>query len=315
MTPLVGLGEFLIALHPTTYFVVVCGAVMLFALLAWYAFQYLRWFRLFEDTPTSRVQTAAQGFVELEGRVSAIGTEPLHSPLRRVPCVWYSMRVEELETGIGYVGDTGLWGLAIAAALFILHLFEVRRTGKLVREESSGEFFLIRDPTGTCLVDPQDAHVVGAKTKVWTIGAFRYEEAVIAVGDPIYALGLFRTHREHVERSERQEITDLISDWKLDQARLVARFDANRDGTIDQREWEVARAAAAEEVRSRRLRRGAGPELHLLCRPRDRRPFVLSLLRQQRLINHHWFRSVMCTLGALIVGTLIAWSNSVRPLW
>jgi hypothetical protein len=89
----------------------------------------------------------------------------------------------------------------------------------------------------------------------------------------------------------------------------------NRDGKLDSWEWEAARLAAQEEVRARRLQRGAGPELHVLCRPADKRPFMLSLLRQQGLITHHWLRSTLSIFGSLAVGMLILWSLTVRSLW
>ena len=60
---------------------------------------------------------------------------------------------------------------------------------------------------------------------------------------------------------------------------------------------------------------GAGREMHVLCRPVDRRPFVLSLLRQRGLIKHHWFNSVLAVLAILAVGILILWSLTVRLPW
>jgi hypothetical protein len=309
------LREELLALSPGAYLLVFALAMAALGYLIWYSFAHLKRYRLMEDTPTSKIHTAAQGFVELEGRVATTSAEPLYSPLRRVHCVWYSFRIEELETGLRALQVTGPWGLLAAFALFVLHMFEVRRTGVLINSGTSEEFFLIRDATGTCLVDPKDAHVVGAKTKVWTIGEKRYEESVIEVDQPIYALGLFRTDRAQLERPEWKEVEELIGDWRRDQKKLAARFDMNRDGKLDSWEWEAARLAAQEEVRARRLQRGAGPELHVLCRPSDKRPFMLSLLRQQGLITHHWLRSTLSIFGSLAVGMLILWSLTVRSLW
>jgi hypothetical protein len=315
MTPTSWLREELLTLHPGVYAIWLLLAGALLVALLKYSFTHVWRYRLIEDTPTARVQTAPQGFVELEGRVAPLGPEPLYSPLRRMHCVWYSYRVEQFESGLAAAQLTGPWAIVIAFVLFVLHMFEVRRTSLVVDSGTSDEFFLIRDATGTCLVDPQDAQVVGAKTKVWTIGEHRYEESVIEVDQPIYALGLFRTHREHLERPEWQETEELIRDWRRDQRKLAARFDFNRDGKLDSWEWEAARLAAQDEVRQLRLQRGTGPELHVLCRPTDKRPFMLSLLRQQGLITHHWFRSVLSILGSLAVGILIIWSLTLRLPW
>ena len=309
------LREELLALSPGAHLLAVALAALLLFYLVWYSFAHLRRYRLMEDTPTSKIQTAAQGFVELEGYVASTGPVSTLSPLRRLPCVWWSYRVESIEPAFDVASVGGAWGMLAGAVLFLLHMFEVRRTSVTIEQGTSSEFFLIRDRTGFCLVDPQEAHVIGPRTKVWTIGSCRYEESVICVGDPIYALGLFRTHREHLDRSEGQEVAELIGDWKKDQKRLTARFDMNRDGTIDSWEWEAARVAAQEEVRARRLQRGAGPEMHVLCRPADKRPFMLSLLRQQGLIAHHWFRSALSIVGSVVVGLLILWSLTVRSLW
>ena len=57
------------------------------SLLAW-AGNYRRW-RLIVDTPTSRIDSAAQGYVELAGTAHWPGDTPLSSELAGVPCCWY----------------------------------------------------------------------------------------------------------------------------------------------------------------------------------------------------------------------------------
>ena len=81
--------------------------------------------RWIEDTPTSRVRSAAQGLVELNGMLDAGGHEPLLSPLGKKPCLWYRFRVEEHR---GRSDRDNQW--------------------RTVEQGVSGRPFLLRDPTG-----------------------------------------------------------------------------------------------------------------------------------------------------------------------
>ena len=48
--------------------------------------------RLIEDTPTSRIRSAPQGFVELAGVAGVFEGEPIIAPLTQRPCCWYRYR-------------------------------------------------------------------------------------------------------------------------------------------------------------------------------------------------------------------------------
>ncbi|HET7597716.1 MAG TPA: hypothetical protein VFK15_12360 [Burkholderiales bacterium] len=77
---------------------------------------------------------------------------------------------------------------------------------------------------------------------------------------------------------ERADVSDLLGEWKKDKAQLLARFDGNKDGEIDLKEWEQARLEAQKEVRARNAdARGAMIEgVNLLRRPRDGRLFLIA---------------------------------------
>lgn len=300
-------------LLPLQYAIAAVLATLVLLVLVYFCFRQLRWLRIVEDTPTALIRSAAQGFVELEGRAAFPRQPALTSPLCSRPCVWWSYRIEEIDVDGDFV-EAGWWGFVIVAAWFLLHLFEVRRTGRLVESGESAQPFLIRDFSGACLVEPEHAEVIGAKTKVWTIGSRRFEESIIPVGARLYALGFFHTPSHDPAALEKREVGELISTWKLDRIKLAERFDANRDGQIDQVEWEVAWQAATDEVRRRRVEREPMPELHVLCNPRDARPFVLSLLHQDKLISRYWFQSVLSLLASATVVTVLAWSLRIRGL-
>lgn len=59
---------------------------------AWYA--NLKRYRTVADTPTSRIASAPQGYVELVGRGQQPPGAGLLSPISGLPCLWYRYRVE-----------------------------------------------------------------------------------------------------------------------------------------------------------------------------------------------------------------------------
>jgi hypothetical protein len=70
--------------------------------------------RAVADTPTSRVASAPQGYVELFGRAKPHPGMSMTSPVSMRPCVWFRYRIEEQsgnkwkEVGSGMSTDTFL---------------------------------------------------------------------------------------------------------------------------------------------------------------------------------------------------------------
>ena len=62
------------------------------------AFKGLHRSRLLEDTPTSLVRSASQGYVEFEGTGRRLDGEPVIAPLTGTACTWWSYPVEERKT-------------------------------------------------------------------------------------------------------------------------------------------------------------------------------------------------------------------------
>ena len=51
--------------------------------------------RIIEDTPTSKIRSAARGYVELEGRARAFNNKPIQARLSHMPCLWYKYKIEK----------------------------------------------------------------------------------------------------------------------------------------------------------------------------------------------------------------------------
>jgi hypothetical protein len=269
------------------------GAIAALGLL-FTGFALLRRARLLEDTPTSLIRSAAQGYVELSGHARLLPGPPIVSPLSDTPCVWWSYHVQERYSE----GGKTEW--------------------RTVENETSGELFLLADSTGECIVDPDYADVTASLRRSWggpvqrphcppdgswfTFGSYRYNEKLILVGAPLYTTGWFRTQTSILDFNESRDVSELLAEWKRDRRTLLKHFDTNGDGEIDLQEWEAARRAALEQVRARQVEQSLNPELNVLAKPPDHRPFILSTLTQKSLTRRFRFWGLLCLLAAVTIG-------------
>jgi len=224
--------------------------------------------RAFEDTPASRVRSAAQGYVELSGIARALPGTPTRAPLTGKPCLWFQYKIEER-------GSRNDW--------------------RTIDSGTSDETFALDDDTGRVTVDPTGADVTALDKSVWYaddpgtlpalrpiqwMGAlasrYRCTERLIVEGQPLSAVGLFRTQRAaDAAGSPDTELALRLREWKQDPQRM-ARVDRDHDGTISPAEWEQARSEARDEVLKELREQAAQPGWHVLQKPVDGRPFLLG---------------------------------------
>ncbi|MGH8456281.1 MAG: GIDE domain-containing protein [Stenotrophobium sp.] len=284
-------------------FWLVCGGAVTLALFA-FGFMQLSRARLLEDTPTSLIRSAAQGYVELCGHAGMMPGPEILSPLSDTRCVWWSYRVEHRERD----GDKTRW--------------------VTVENRTSDDLFLLCDTTGDCVIDPDGASIMPSLRRSWSgptprphrgpeggwlsFGDYRYHERLIKVGDLLYATGWF--HSQGAERAfdEPADVRDLLADWKKNRADLLKRFDANHDGQIDMQEWEAARAAALAEVREHEVQNSINPDVHVLSKPRDARPYIISTLSQRDLMRRYRWFAVASVIAAFALGIFCARALELR---
>ena len=305
---------------PLLHFWIWSGGLSLASLFSlFFAFRNLHRARLIEDTPTSRIRSAHQGYVELVGEAANMKGEPILAPLTRLPCCWWRYRVERKQ-------DKG-W--------------------RLTRSDVSESLFLLRDETGECIIDPERAKVTPSGKTVWygpnatpsappdqgtgtlhrqsrffglnvsvntTFGGnYRYTEETIIPGDPLYAIGLFSTVGETDRQAMREEqIKERLRQWKADHPGLLKRFDRNRDGSIDQDEWELARRSARTEVMREQMRESQQAIHTLSDAGSHRRPLLISTREEFDIVRQYRHWALATLFDFFLLGALVVWMYTVR---
>jgi hypothetical protein len=277
----------------------------------WFAFRWLHLARVLEDTPTSRVRSAAQGYVELEGRSRPLAGTSSFAPLTQRDCVWWRYRIQHRSESTGK-GDR-------------------RERWRTVASGRSEQPFLLDDGTGECIVQPAGAQVLAAESTTW-FGAtpwpaqvpgsgllypgardYRYFEERIHVHEKVYALGQFRSVSGAGADDAGEAVRALLAEWKLDSESLTRRFDRDADGEISLEEWELARTEARRTVERQRAERPAIPALHVLGPPDGNRLFLLATFaaadvarryRRRAFIAFVGFVAAVYALGWLVQGVL-----------
>ncbi len=303
-----GLAQDVAAASPTDFWIWT-GVLIVFSVLGFYfAFRYLRRARIIEDTPTSKIRSAHQGYVELHGAGELMDGLPIRAPLTGTECTWYGFKVERRSD----------------------------KNWRTVESGSSDNLFLLRDDTGQCVVDPEGAEVTTSIKEVWygrsrrppkgpgitatspfklvTSGSYRYTEKRLHPGDALYALGFFKTHNDvHTGTGRAEAVRDLLRAWKQDTATLLERFDTNRDGEIDPGEWEAVQQAARTQVEEDLREQAKRPPLHSLSKTLSRRrPFLLSNHPQTGLVRRYKIYAGGSVSAFFVFGAIAVWLLNAR---
>jgi hypothetical protein len=274
------LSDYIYGLSPAefNFFTLVLFITVLFSLFKIY--QTHHQYRFIQDTATSRIASAAQGYVELKGLAELLPGSNIKSPFSQRKCIWYQCRVEIKKT----TGKRSHW---------------VEESNQI-----SEEIFLLRDDTGECIVIPEQAEVIPSHQRVWYgndiqasklapkssgflglsgIGNYRFTEKMIFVADPIYVLGDFESIRKNPDQqSIQQQVKELIQHWKIQPMRYLKPFDRDGNGKIQKNEWREIKRHAEFKAREQNQQ----TVIHTIRKPVEQNhPFLISTKLEAELLN------------------------------
>ena len=288
--------------QPPPYALIAVAMAALALLALWRFLVRLKRDRLVADTPEVRIRSAAQGYVKVKGRTQPAGPAPTAAPLSARPCVWWSYEIAHEERDSR--GN--------------------RRWHTTDSGSSVEPFALVDADDARCLVGPVKAEITPTVRNVWYgstswpmsgppesssflegFGSWRYTERLLGVEARVCVMGELRSHSEVGDVNAA--IAAKLHEWKQDQQALLARFDADHDGKLNDAEWEAARQPAARESQSQNLQSSITRET-VISEPPNGEPFLIAPLSEAALERREkLFAGLYLALG--LVGVLVcAWA-------
>jgi len=268
--------NFTINLDPDKFMALLVVSFLLCLISLPAGFYFIRHGRIMQDTPTSKIRSASQGFVEFKGRARSIDDKPLRAPGTKTDCVWYDYKAEQQQ-------NKGWFSAGNHREKWIT-----------VAEHRSPFSFYIDDGTGVCAIDPDAATVKAKFTNKWKQGNYRYIESRIEEGEMIYCLGQFETHQGPSRQKVIKETARAsLNQLKKNRKALLQRFDANSDGEIDLDEWNTARSAARVQAEKEVDDDYVPTQHHVLVEPFSKKnPYIVSCFGEDELTSRYRLYSV-----------------------
>jgi len=244
---------------------------------------------------------------------------PIVAKLSGLPCVWYRYKIEQQVTA-HYKGHT-------------------QTRWEVIEKDESTETFWLQDDTGRVVIDPEGADVTPRHKDEWrsssmlggmtrTInsasffashaghGTYRLTEERINPGERLYALGLLKSVSSYTSQpAVDEDVRELLKDWKKDQPTLLQRFDLDKDGKIDEKEWMLARSQARRDVMKNRQEQviHSADGLNVLGPTRDRsRPYILSAFTQSELTKRYRLWAMLYAGSCFLLGLAAVWIFNAR---
>ncbi len=259
----------------------------------------LKYKRMVENTPTSKVRSMAMGIVEAEGQARRY--YDLKAIYSRTRCIYFRCRLYRKKRA--YMASR--WGFFQTGG-------NHSEQWRLERETASGRLpFYLEDKTGRVLVRPKGAIFLVSRASQQFSGAMgmnaalllrddrtRIREDLIPEGARIYVLGKARP--EKTEDSVSERIRKELRRLKQDKARLMA-YDQNKNGRVGTDEWETARRDVENRVYAEMLAKGGPTERAVIGKPPyGMLPFIIAD-SEKAIIGKLGLRVWLFTAGGLLL--------------
>lgn len=260
-------------------------------------------YRFINDTATSKITSAAQGYVELKGLGEMMPGQVITSPFSRRRCLWYQCIVEKRVK----TGKHSVWSEQ--------------------SNDISDELFNLHDETGVCVIIPEGAYVIPSEELRWTgssyqakyqgrlksgwlshftgFGNYRFTEKLITVADTLYVIGLFKSVEKNSDsESLHKQVNVLVNSWKKQPGKYLKSFDFDNNGKIQKQEWEKIRQYALKKIRKEQQQIFH----HTIQKPEEKnQPFVISAVSEQELLKKTlWFLSLYSVLFIFLLMIFIS---------
>jgi hypothetical protein len=267
--------------------------------LLYFSYTSYQKFRYIHGTATSKIRSASQGYVELKGLGEWMPGDEMHSPFSQKRCIWYHCTIERKEN-------------------------TAKRSSWInILDQTSDHIFHLVDETGSCVIDPDGAHVIPASSQTWYgssprnrftptekqtpllgqigFGDYRFKEQLIEPATPIYVLGLFKTIQKNITTEAVTKRTEtLIKHWKIQPDRYLSQYDTDKNGVIQKHEWQLIRLAAKKQILAK-IDKDNQP-IHLLSRTTQKgKPFILSADDEEHLVFIKKLTAYLSIITALLL--------------
>lgn len=268
--------------------------------------------RTIEDTPASKIRSAAQGYSEITGKQYLLSNHHTVAPLSLKACTWYRYEVYRKNQ---------------------------KNSWSMISQGESSENFIIKDTTGFCVVDPRGADVHANSHDTWygfsanpegkskykimlilgfIFGGYQYKESRMEIDSPIYALGNFATIRAG-ETSLTQEKLEkqadlLLKKWEEDYDQILLKFDLDKDGKLSSEEKLTMLKAAEQDIRERYATKNNDAVINVLSKKglTSRQPYMLSNMTQEQLAKKYRLHAILWLTLFLIFMPYSLWWLAIK---
>ena len=250
--------------------------------------------RIIEDTATSKIQSAAQGYIEITGKQYSLPHHAIVSPLSLTPCTWYSYNVCKKN---------------------------IKNKWFIVSQGESSDHFLVKDSTGFCVIDPIGADITPSSHDSWygfsatpngktknkimlllsfIFGRYQYNEWRMEIGSPIYVLGNFITlhtgESALTQEALEEQAEKLVAQWEQEQ---------NKTGAINAENQDALQQTADKNKNS---------VINMLSKKglTARQPYLISNYTQQQLANKFRLKAALWLISFLIFMPCTFWWLSIK---